>query len=54
MTFDFVSAPVRMRYGTIFRPTIFLNGPDLTDIALILSLAGFVWALGENSLCVSL
>ena len=28
----------------------FLDGSDLTDLGLILSLAGFVWASGENCL----
>ena len=48
MTFDFVC--VCSCEVVVIRPTISLDGPDLTDLRLILSLAGFVWASGENRL----
>ena len=48
MTFDFVC--VCYCEKVVLKPTICLDGPDLTDLKLILSLAGFVWASGENHL----
>ena len=38
--------------NVVARLTISLDGPDLTDFRLILSLTGFAWASGENCLII--